>query len=189
MPNRAENSRLPVTVRRRIRLSRSCSTHLLFSTGLEQARAERTRQVWTPLAPVQAREGEAAVRSPRRVDIDSQGLERVASALSKMTRYGSGRYREPPHGDESIVEGHAERAGNVVVAGSRTAKRDRRIRHEPRGRLAGYHAEGLECDRHVGPIEVVIAVPALCEDRHQPLRAQPLQVDARRGRSHVRESG
>src|SRR5262245_41934110 len=78
---------------------------------------ECSSDVRPALAPVDAREGEAATPGPRRVDVDPDRREGLRSGLAQIvSAVVLPRRGQPGQTHEAIVEGHGQGPGHVVVA-------------------------------------------------------------------------
>jgi hypothetical protein len=86
-------------------------------------------------------------------------------------------------GVKTIVEGDAECAGDVVIAGAGGAEAIRSTRNEGAGRGAGEDAEGFECAGHLAVLEIVITMFALDHYGDQMFVLEAAQVHAGGGGS------
>ena len=78
--------------------------------------AERAGEVGSPLAPVEARTGEAPLLRARRVHVDAEAVEQLLARGGQRERGVAAD--EGAVGDECVGESDAEPPGEVVVAGA-----------------------------------------------------------------------
>lgn len=148
---------------------------------LQQGGAEGAGEVRTPLAPIETGERETAAQSSGGLDVDAEGVERLAPRGRELVGAIALRSCEPSKLAHAVVQQHAERAGDVVVARAGGAQNLRRLRDQALAR-ARQHAERFQRHRHVVAVQAEVPMLPLGEDLYELLRREPLQMHAGRRR-------
>jgi hypothetical protein len=161
---------------------------LSLQRHLQQGGAEGAGEVRAALAPVETGEREAAAESSGGLDVDAERFERLAPRGRELVGVIALRSCEPSQRAHAVVQQHAERAGDVVVARAGGAQNLRRMRDQALAR-AGQHAERFQRRRHVVAVQTEVPMLPLCKDLDELLRGQPLQVHAGRRRRDAGEHG
>lgn len=137
----------------------------------------------TPFAPIQAGVGEPAAQRLGGIDIDTEGGERVSAVQTELVAWG-----EPAQGLETVVQRHAQGAGQMVITGTGGAEAAGRMGHEFQG-AAGEDAEPFEGSGYSGPFEAVITMLPLHAQFDEAFGSEAVEVRAGGGGSDLGHHG
>jgi hypothetical protein len=142
------------------------------------------------LAPVQTRARESAPHRSRGVNVDSEALQCFRAIGCEIVDVRAFRARgQPAQRLHTIVEEHANRARQVVVAGPRQTQPIRRGWNERVAIPAGKNAEAFERARDVGTAQAVEPMLPLRHEADQIHSPEAIEMSARGRGADARHDG